>query len=428
VDRREPDSKDRSDTPSGEQLPLGALTSSSRHTSEHALEHVMSASRERSCLEALELTGTVHRWLVEGRIDLFRKPVEYWAQCLATNRERAWQIGDLVHLPKTQGSLFLFSDLEGHKPIVEEAFRKHRLVQRMIANNPNDQVYVVLMGDTIDRDGNQASEILEAMYDLQVHWGLSHNIYLLAGNHELDPDGIQRSAAQGGFFQEVCYHRESYQNKEAKQSVLGEGSKEMIDFMCEWVRSYYPDNYGCDELLVALWRVYNQVFLNSPKSIVTDNGLFISHAGITDKGPFDVIREGDCTTQPSIPECLRWLSLATYDPRTLEDVVWSDYTTDSAYTTLNKRGGLVDGKPTAGPGLAFGCESLKRFLGLLGDKTCMIRGHQVAVPEGCYSMSDSVWTNGTNLVTFNSARYGEYLEVPMGMNILSPEQITIHRS
>lgn len=389
--------------------------------------HVLAKSGQRTCLEALELCGITHNWLLEQRVDLFQKPKSFWEQTLASDSERPWQTGDLVHIPKVSGKLFLFSDLEGHKPILEAALKKHNIIERMIINNPDDQVYLALLGDTVDREGNQATEILEAMYDLKVHWGLWQNIYILSGNHELGPENIQRSPTQGGFFQEVCQHRESYRRRDLDWDALTEPSKKMVNFMCQWIQEFYPETYGCDALLVALWRTYNQIFLNAPKSIITGNGLFIAHAGITDKGPFRVVREEESFRPPDLGECLQWLSLATNDSLTLDDLIWSDYSTESDFITTNKRGGVVDGRIQPGPGLAFGEEALGRFLSAIGDKTCMIRGHQVNAPEGCSRLGKAAWTNGSNLITFSSAHHGEYLEVPLSKDILTPDQVQVHQ-
>lgn len=405
---------------------LGGLESPSSVDVQILVSRVFHQSSTRNALSAMELCCSAYERLLGLRADLSNKPLAYWRQCLESNAERSWQIGDLVHIPKAPGSLFLLSDLEGHKEILEKVLKRHHIVDRIIKNDPNDQVYLVLMGDTIDRAGNRATEILEALYDLQINFGLQNNIYILSGNHELEPDVIQRDPNQGGFFHEVCFHRDSYQNPLDYWAELSEASKERIQFVCNWTKTYYPEYYGCEELLVALWRLHNEVFRAAPKSIVTENGLFIAHAGITDKGPFASIASGEQTEQLAREAYLRWLSLASEDGATLQDLVWSDYTPYCDHITTNARGGIVNGEATPGPGLAFGRESLKHFLSLVGEKTCMIRGHQVGVPEGCTSIGESVWTNGVNLVTLNSARCGEYLEVPLGVDIVEPEQITVH--
>ena len=405
---------------------LGRLKSPSAVDIQILVSRVLHQSSTRNALSAMDLCCSAYERLLGLRADLPNKPLAYWRQCLENNSERSWQIGDLVHIPKAPGSLFLLSDLEGHKEILEKVLKRHHIVERFMKNDPNDQVYLVLMGDTIDRAGNRATEILEALYDLQINFGLHNNIYILSGNHELGPDVIQRSPNQGGFFHEVCFHRESYQNAGEHWAELSEASKERIQFVCHWTKTFYPESYGCEEFLVALWRLHNEVFRAAPKSIVTENGLFIAHAGITDKGPFASIASGEQTKQLAREEYLRWLSLASEDTATLQDLVWSDYTPDCDYITTNARGGIINGEAIPGPGLAFGIESLKHFLSLVGDKTCMIRGHQVGVPEGCASMGESVWTNDLNLVTLNTARCGEYLEVPLGVDIVDPEQITVH--
>lgn len=421
-------SKNAMNSPSDCPVPdvLKGLESPSSIDIQILVSRVLHQSSTRNALSAMELCCSVYERLLGLRVDLSNKPLAYWRQCIESNADCAWQLGDLVHIPKVPGSLFLLSDLEGHKEIVEKVLKRHHIVERIIKNDPNDQVYLVLMGDTIDRAGNRATEIFEALYDLQINFGLHNNIYILSGNHEMEPDGIQRDPHQGGFFHEVCLHRESYQNPQDYWEELSEASKERLQFVCNWTKAYYPEHYGCEELLVALWRLHNEVFKASPKSIVTENGLFIAHAGITDKGPFASIASDEQSEQSLPEECLRWLSLASADIATLQDLVWSDYNPHCDYITTNARGGMVNGEVIPGPGVAFGFQSLKRFLTIVGDKTCMIRGHQVGVPEGCTSIGESVWTNGVNLVTLNSARCGEYLEVPLGVSIVDPQQIIVH--
>ena len=90
---------------------LGRLKSPSAVDIQILVSRVLHQSSTRNALSAMDLCCSAYERLLGLRADLPNKPLAYWRQCLENNSERSWQIGDLVHIPKAPGSLFLLSDL-----------------------------------------------------------------------------------------------------------------------------------------------------------------------------------------------------------------------------------------------------------------------------------------------------------------------------
>ena len=381
------------------------------------LEEALGRSSSRSALEAFGLVGRMFHELDERRggnkvslVDLDRAFVE--------NRGKVWQSGSHLHIPRVNGSMFVVTDLEGHKPLIEAIFRRHDLLSRMLRGDPHDQVHLCVLGDTIDRHGWRATEILEFLYELKLEHGLWDNIHILSGNHELNPDKIQRKPNKGGFYFEVVSQRSSYRELGDERGLLAKG-------LMAWRKEHFEADDEHHPLRVALWRAYNEAFKASPLTITTENGLYLTHAGITDKGAFEVLSQSVPNGQPSCIEAFKCLADAWCDPEIIKDLSWSDFSTSDKYISFNERGRDPLGKVVPGPGLAFGIESTREFLGFL-DKRLVIRGHQPEPPKDVTQLGSGTWSYGDAVVTTNTGEGREYLEIGLQKDIDGVGDVVVH--
>ena len=381
------------------------------------LETVLARSSSRSTLDALKLVGQMFFELDEKRGSPGTSLGDF-EQGAFQEREKVWQAGSHIHIPRVAGSMFVITDLEGHKPLIEEIFRKHDLLSRMMRRDPNDHVHLCLLGDTIDREGFQASDVLELLYELKLVHGLWDNIHILSGNHELH-ERIQRSSKSGGFYLEVLAARESYRDLGDRRDPLGLG-------LVRWNNEQFGRELKYPPLRAALWRAYNEAFKASPLTITTENGLFLSHAGITNKGLFATINTPVFSESPSRAEIFRCLADAWRDPEVVKDLTWSDFSTHQPGISTNFRGMNSHGELVAGPGIAFGIESTRAFLGLV-DKTLLIRGHQPCAPHGAKKIGSVTWAVGDAVVTTNTGQGHEYLEIGLKDGVSGAGDVVVHR-
>lgn len=330
-----------------------------------------------------------------------------------------WQCGSHIHIPRVNGRMFVVTDLEGHKEYLEAIFRKHDLLTRMLKDDPNDQVHLSVLGDTIDRNGRRASEILEFLYELKMAHGLWDKIHILSGNHELGPDRIQKSRKQGGFYDEVVVDRKSY-------SQLGDPAALTRSDAIAWCKDHFPQDGEFPSLRVALWRTFNEAFEASPLTITTENGLFLSHAGITNRGPFEVIEAALMGSDVSKADGFKALARAWRDPSMVKDLTWSDFQMGDTGISLNYRGVNKEGQRIPGPGLAFGIDAARSFLGLLG-KRMHIRGHQYAPPNTDVKLGEGTWAVDDTVVTTNTGTFREYVEVGLREDVVGTNDLTVHR-
>lgn len=388
-----------------------------RKSPELLLEAVLARSSSRSTLDALKLVGQMFFELDEKRGSSERSLGDF-EQRVFQDREKVWQAGSHIHIPRVAGSMFVITDLEGHKPLIEEIFRKHDLLSRMMRRDPNDHVHLCLLGDTIDRDGCRASDVLELLYELKLEHGLWDNIHILSGNHELN-ERIQKSSKDGGFYLEVLATRESYRDLGDRRDPLGLG-------LVRWNNEQFGQELKYPPLRAALWRAYNEAFKASPLTLTTENGLCLSHAGITNKGLFATINTPGFSESPSRAEIFRCLADAWRDPEVVKDLTWSDFSTHQPGISTNFRGMNSHGQLVAGPGIAFGIESTRAFLGLV-DKTLLIRGHQPCAPHGATKIGRVTWAVGDAVVTTNTGQGREYLEIGLQDDVSGAGDVVVHR-
>jgi hypothetical protein len=389
----------------------------SRPSPELLLEAVLARSSTRSTLDALKLVGPMF-FELDARRGSSEISLAHFEQGSFQDRRKVWQAGSHVHIPRVAGSMFVITDLEGHKPLVESIFRKHDLLSRMMRRDPNDHVHLCVLGDTIDRDGWQASEILEFLYELKLEHGLWDNIHILSGNHELN-ERIQKGSRDGGFYLEVLATRESYRDLGDRRDPLGRG-------LVKWSNEQFDRELTYPPLRAALWRVFNEAFKASPLTVTTENGLCLSHAGITNKGLFASINAGGVSQSHSRAEMFTSLANAWRDPEAVKDLTWSDFSTRQPGISANFRGMNSSGELVAGPGIAFGIESTRAFLDRI-DKKLLIRGHQPYAPHGAVKIGRVTWAVGDAVVTTNTGQGREYLEIGLKDDVSGAGDVVVHR-
>jgi hypothetical protein len=341
------------------------------------------------------------------------------------------QFGNLLYIPKSPAKLFVLSDVEGDIGALVALMRRENLLTRMAKG----QAQLVIMGDIIDRQGGLGSLCFDLLLDLKFRRGFRDTIHILAGNHELSP-AIQQFGEHGGFFDEVVRRRRSYAN-------LGDLGSPLATMILDWHASKFEEEQvdSAPPLRVALWRLYNEVFTQLPKVVLTGNGAVLCHAGLTDKGPFGYVRDpAACPSPPSFAEAIRWLAGLEFVQEDIEnleelqnlsvyDYTWSDLTDDRIRTAPNtcRRCGLL-----------IGPDALQSMLDVVGGQV-MIRGHQKTPPDGAELFSAHVWTLGERAITINSVLPDgpfintecglaqdfsrQYLEAPLDQQLRSADDI-----
>jgi hypothetical protein len=404
---------------------------------------LLELSHSRSCQQALEL---VVDCLFESMKAHEKRDIPFCRHGgPSISITRPQQFGDVLYIPPGQGKLLVMSDLEGHFEALEALFsdKEHDLLTLMARG----QAQCIFLGDLIDREGGRGSQIYEFLLDLKCKRGFYDTIHILAGNHELTPDSIQACPEQGGFFSEVIQHRRSY-------SDLGDLKSELAQNAIAWHQAVFPGetSENIPQLRIALWRLYNHLFSQFPKVVLTGNGAVLCHAGPTDQGPFEYIREPATFSPPTFAHAVAWLAGPKFTAEDLNeeqmaklvehhkmgvlDQTWSDYSSVCQTTRILPNHYRKQG-------LLFGLEALQSYLDILG-KQVMIRGHQVPTPRRPLGpearvLSPNTWTAGDRLITINSVRTNgkfvetdsgfeeqnsfQYLEVPLDRPIRSVDDI-----
>lgn len=400
-------------------------------------------SNSRSCQQALEL---VVDCLFENMKSHEKRDIPFCRHGGPTiSVSRPQQFGNVLYIPPGQGKIVVMSDLEGHFEALEALF--NRKENDLLALMAKGQAQCIFLGDLIDRAGGRGSQVYEFLLDLKFKRGFYDTVHILAGNHELTPDAIQACPEQGGFFSEVIQHRRSY-------SDLGDIDSELAQSAIAWHQALFPGETSEDvpQLRIALWRLYNHLFSQFPKVVLTGNGAVLCHAGPTDQGPFEYIREPASFSPPTFAQAVAWLAgpkfmaedhteeqlakLVEQHKLSVFDQTWSDYSSECQTTRILPNHYRKQG-------LLFGLEALQSYLDILG-KQVMIRGHQVPNPRRplgpeTSALSQHAWTAGDRLITINSVRTNgnfietdsgfeeqhsfQYLEVPLDRPIRSVDDI-----
>jgi len=379
------------------------------------------------CSSAKELVDRITNRSFAESAHALRRAFEHLTECRTEPcvDGKATQVGDLALLP-TKGRVFMFSDLEGNIRDVVSAFDEHNILERMRANDPDDQVFICILGDSIDRS-RSSSVLMEFLLELKSAPEFTRNIVILPGNHELSMDVQSHSDKPGdprkrlGLRHEVLIGRDSYRSIDRADE-----DTRAVASLCHEPRfkDYRPiqelltaELDGAYEARVGMWLLFNDIFQVLPKMILSGNGLCAAHAGFPARRPFSYPLEAakSLTNEEKHEVLMAMTSLTDTSPersschpfnRTLDDISWSDIdpTLDDVQGAPlvgnNKRG--IGGAP--GPGVAWGYRALERFSEISGA-TLFIRGHQVEAPShpDVIRLSNGAWKYKT-CVTINSSQ------------------------
>ena len=341
------------------------------------------------------------------------------------------QSAELALLPP-KGVAYFMSDIEGRADHVAALIDKERLIERWLKNDPDDQPYLCILGDMIDRSAT-GSLLLELLLELKCRHGFSRQIIILPGNHELEP-GIQMSG-ENGFFQELVERRESF--KEVGQ-VDAPSVQALIRFCSD--RGYFgkhgwedPTPPNGEEKLIqgrrAVWLMYNEIFQSLPKSISSTNGLFASHAGFPVHGLFAQTPRTEETRTPSLVD-LAYLTPLNAERDwsrefnlLVEDISWSDLN-----PTLDEPSSLTRVGPNlhrGDVGVAFSHAAFDQFA-RIGGHSLFIRGHQGNPPSHpeVVPIEPGTWVY-RNIVTICNGMQGGYAKLDLSISSPTPRDIEL---
>lgn len=361
---------------------------------------------------------------------------------------KSTQVGDLALLP-TKGTVFMFSDLEGNIEDLVSALDEFNFLERLRRDDPEDQVFLCVLGDSIDRS-RRSSELVELLLELKTTPEFSRNIIILPGNHELSmnvqclSDGPRDPRKRLGLRDEVVLGRDSH-----KSVDLAHEDVKALASLCYEPRfaDYRPfqerpasDTDRVLEARVGMWLLFNDIFQVLPKMILSGNGLYAAHAGFPARRPFSYALEAASSlTNEAKHETLMTMSAITdVSPerqkchpsnRSLDDITWSDIAPhlddrQSAQTIGNNLRGFGG---TVGPGVAWGGQALRKF-GEISGATLFIRGHQPNAPShpDVRRLSSGAWRY-KNALTINSSKDGLcFVSLDLSIKDPTPEHVRVH--
>ena len=401
--------------------PYHPLTAPKRVTIPSAAE-ILTVCKERSLVETAKLLFEARTHLEECK---HQEPVE----------GSSFQISRMVVLP-TKGTAYFMSDIEGRADLVAKLIDDERLIERWQKNDPNDQAFLCILGDLVDRS-TSSSSVVDLLLELKCRYGFSRNIVVLSGNHELTPN-VQKDD-QLGLHHEIAKGRSFPSLREEVNDAI---TQELIEIkissaMCHGdTQVSLPANPSgrLEFAREGLWHLYNEAFSLFPTSLVTPHGAYVAHAGFPVRGNFEDLYGGDPRTKDRNHEYL--LALARYaDARpsqavreTTADITWSDLnpgldepTNTDMFGPNWERG--RDGKP--GPGVAFGLKGFEMFAST-GKFTLFLRGHQAKVPAhpSGQMRNSTAWSCGP-ILTIANGMQGGHAVLDLAIVNPSPESVRL---
>lgn len=389
----------------------------------------------RSCAESARALRHAYNHLVECRTE-------------ACVDGKATQVNDLALLP-SHGTAFFFSDLEGNIEDLVSAIAEHKLLERIRANDPDDQVFLCVLGDSVDRS-RSSSVLMEFLLELKCNPEFTRNIIILSGNHELSMSIQSFSDVPYDHRRRLCFRNEILTARESYAFPdLNSHDIKAVAQLCYEPRfsDYRP--FECTpssiedqahEARVGMWLLFNDIFQVLPKMIVSGNGLCAFHAGFPAREHFadSLENASSLTIEEKYQTLMEIASITDTSPERsschpfnalLDDITWSDIDPtldDPNGTTLignNKRG--PDGSP--GPGMAWGHRALLQFSEISGT-TLVIRGHQHNPPEhpDVERMRHGAWRY-KNCVTINSSPEGGlFVSLNLATTAPTPHDLKYH--
>lgn len=401
--------------------PYHSLTAPKRVTIPKAAD-ILELCKERSLVETAKLLFEAHTHLTECERQV---PVE----------GSSLQIGRLVMLP-TKGTVYFMSDIEGRADLVAKLIDDERLIERWQKNDLNDQAFLCISGDLVDRS-TSSSSLVDLLLELKCRYGFSRNIIILSGNHELTPSaqkedkfGLHHEITKGRTFPSLCEEVNDAITQELIEIAISSRMREGN------ARISLPANPSgrVQSAREGLWCLYNEVFSLFPTSLVTPHGGYVAHAGFPVRGNFKRLYGGSPRTQDTNHDYL--LALARYADgpasravRTCtEEITWSDFNPaldDSGSSQMFgpnwERG--KNGKP--GPGVAFGLKGFETFASI-GNFTLFLRGHQARAPHhpSVHMRNSTAWSCGP-ILTIANGMEGGYAVLDLAIENPTPDSVRL---
>ena len=402
------------------------------------------------CSSAKELADRIRNRSFTESAHSLRRAFEHLTECKTEPcvDGKATQVGDLALLP-TKGRVFMFSDLEGNIDDIVSALDEHKILERMRADDPEDQVFLCVLGDSVDRSRN-SSVLMEFLLELKSAPEFTRNIIILAGNHELSMDVQSHSDKPEDPRNRLGLRDELLTGRESFQSIdLANEDTRAVASLCQEPRfkDYRPferppttELERVHEARVGMWLLFNDIFQVLPKMIMSGNGLCAAHAGFPARRPFSYPLEvAKSLTNEEKHEVLMGISAltdtsperSTCHPfnRALDDISWSDIdpTLDDVQGAPlvgnNKRG--LGGGP--GPGVAWGYRALERFSEISGS-TLFIRGHQPEAPSHpeVILLRQGAWKYKTCVTINSSQNHPCFASLDLSIQNPCPDDVKLH--
>ena len=417
-----------------ETSPYHSLTAPKRVTIPKAAE-ILAVCKERSLVETAKL-------LFEARTHLAE--CKHQEEIEGVSR----QISRVVLLPN-KGTAYFKSDIEGRE-FLAQLIDSERLLERWQKNDSDDQVYLCILGDLVNRS-TSSSSLIDLLLELKVRYGFSRSIAIIAGNHELTPS-LQK-ADEHGLYYEVTKGRNFPLLDEEVDHPITQKLIE-IDAAARMrggdTRMSTPTN-SSDRLQSAregLWLLYNAVFSLLPTSIMTPHGAYAAHGGFPVRGRFEAVYAGEILSEKDTNHHLASLACYADEPSseerqegsfsdeiwakavsdTIADITWSDFNprldepgSSEMFGPNWERG--KDEKP--GPGVAFGLRGFETFASL-GNFTLFLRGHQAKAPHhpSVQMRSSTAWSCGPILTIANGMK-GGYAVLDLAIKNPTPDSVRL---
>jgi hypothetical protein len=274
-----------------------------------------------------------------------------------------------------------------------ELLEQENILERWRKDDPDDQVYLCVLGDFVDRS-TTGGLLFEFLLELKFREGFERRVIVVPGNHELFIDQHVSSSRNitaltanrwknlVGFCEEMI----AWRHLDADRSSLNDSYvQEMISLCPTW---FDPEAAGLDSTQAqlfraraGLWMTFFATFKSLPKTILGEKGLFAAHGGFPVSSRFTGLDTQTGAVGSTALCGSEGLIHLNYEE--IVQVAWNDFdaNSDSVAQPLSVN-------TTRGQGFFFGDRVFDRF-GAITGSTLMIRGHQ------------SIQGAGTDVVTPN---------------------------
>lgn len=327
---------------------------------------------ERCCNRSFEETA---EFLFEAHEHLHAKHSE------DKNPDTSVQEGYLVTLPKNGKAIFV-SDLEGDVAKLVLLIDQYNLIERWQRNEP---IFLCILGDSVDRS-TTGSLLVEFLLELKIRCGFSRQVIILPGNHELDSrqnfyDHEFFKTRKPGFIGDLFGRDYPKDIRGAK----GRKAIERLHELCPEValsNGRRPPSIDEDSYKArwGLYTLFHDIFWTLPRSIVSDNGLFASHAAFPMHGPLQDLFQEQPVSSIDTDKYRSALANAIFkDSRSLYSLMWGDLSVNLA--SDGEFVPLTDTRRVPSSGrIEFSQADFERFCNGTGT-SLMIRGHQSQAPD-----------------------------------------------